>query len=162
MIRNVYHTSMDIDALTRAKLGQLLNQHLADTFDLFSQTRQVHWNAKSAHFYQFHRLFDRLAKDLAEHTDAIAERLGALGAVAKGTTRRCAADSRLPELPLELGDGQRTVTLLVERYAQLARTAREASAEAEKLGDTDTSNLLAGVSCDLDEALWFLEVHLRA
>lgn len=159
MMRNDHRTSTYID---RAALGRLLNRLLADTVDLYSQTRQVHWNAKSAHFYQFHHLFDRLAGDLAKHTDTIARRLRTLGIVANGTTRRCAVDSRLPELPLELGDGQCTVALLVERYALLARTTREAITEADEFGDAETSNLLADVACDLDQALWFLEVHLRA
>jgi starvation-inducible DNA-binding protein len=157
-----YPSSINIDAAARAKLYQLLHQHLADTFDLFGQIQQAHWNAMGRDFYQFHKLFDRLAKDLAEHTNVIAKRITALGGVAKGTVRTAAADSRLPELPLDLGDGQCTVGLLEERYVQLAQTMRNAIDEAISLSDADTAHLFTRASRDLDQARWFLEAHLRA
>ena len=140
-----YPTSIHIDAAVRSKLRKLLNQHLADTLDLFSQTKQAHWNAEGMHFHQFHKLFDRLAKDLEDHANVIAKRITALGGVAKATVRTSAADSRLPELPLDLGDGKCTVGLLEERYAQLARTTRKAIDEAIRLGDADTANLFIRV-----------------
>ena len=161
MIRNEHRASIALNAAACAELSQLLNQQLADTVDLFSQIKQEHWHAKGMHFYQFHRLFDRLAEDLEKHTDTIAERITTLGGAAKGTLRMCAAGSRLPELPLDVGDGQCTVMLLVERYAQLARTTWKAIAEAGKLGDADTADLFTSVSHDLDDAIWFLEAHLR-
>jgi starvation-inducible DNA-binding protein len=156
-----YSTSIHIDAAVHSELRKLLNQHLADTLDLLSQTKQAHWNAAGMHFHQFHKLFDRLAKDLEDHANVIARRITALGGVAKGTVRTAASDSRLPELPLDLGDGKCTVGLLEERYAQLAQTTRKAIDEAIKLGDADTSNLFTRASLDLDQALWFLEAHLR-
>jgi starvation-inducible DNA-binding protein len=159
---NDYPTSINIDAAVRSELRGLLNQHLADMVDLFSQTKQTHWNAKGMHFYQFHKLFDRLAEELEDHVDTIAQRITTLGGVAVGTVRTAAADSRLPELPLDLGDGQCTVGLLVERYAKLAETTRNASADAKRLGDADTSELFICLSCDLGKALWFLDAHLRA
>src|SRR5215510_12569066 len=51
----------------------LLNQQLADTFDLYSQVKQAHWNVKGMHFLQLHLLFDELAKSLIEYVDLIAE-----------------------------------------------------------------------------------------
>ena len=40
----------------------------------------------------------------------IAQPIGTLGGVAKGTVRTAAADSRLPELPLDVGNGKCTET----------------------------------------------------
>lgn len=157
-----YPASIHIDAAVRSRLRKLLDQHLADTLDLLSQTKQAHWNATGMYFYQFHKLFDRVAKDLDDHANAIAKRITALGGIAKATVRTAAADSRLPELPLDLGDGKCTVALLEARYAQLAQTTRKAIDEAIRLGDADTSNLFTSASVDLDRARWFLEAHLRA
>jgi len=161
MATNDYQTSIDIAADARNKLNALLNAQLADTFDLFSQTKQAHWNVKGMHFIQLHELFDKLAEELEEHTDTIAERITTLGGTAKGTTRMAAAASRLAEIPLELGNGKLTVKLLVERYAKLAESTRKAIDQADKLGDADTADLFTGVSRDLDKALWFLEAHLQ-
>jgi starvation-inducible DNA-binding protein len=157
-----YPESIDIDAAVRSEVRELLNQHLADALDLLSQTMQAHLNATATHFHQFHKLFDRLATDLENHANGIAKRITALGGVAQGTVRTAAADSRLAELPLDLGDGKCTVGLLEERYAQLAQTTRTAIDEAIRLGDADTANLFTRAARDLDQARWFLEAHLRA
>ena len=65
----------------------LLNQQLADTFDLYSQVKQAHWNVKGPQFIALHELFDRLAGELQAHVDLIAERATALGGKALGTVR---------------------------------------------------------------------------
>ena len=46
------NTSIDLDAETRAEVNKLRNQHLADTFDLYSHTKQAHWNVKGSQFFQ--------------------------------------------------------------------------------------------------------------
>src|SRR6187401_1893073 len=94
-----FETSIDIDSETREQLVNLLNQQLADTFDLYSQTKQAHWNVKGPHFIQLHELYDKLAAELTDHVDTIAERATALGGVALGTARMASAASRLPEFP---------------------------------------------------------------
>src|SRR6476646_3120699 len=79
-----FPTRNDIPADNRTKLVSILNQHLADTVDLMSQTKFAHWNVKGPNFYQLHLLFDELAEKLEQHVDEIAERATALGGVAMG------------------------------------------------------------------------------
>jgi len=62
----MHKTSIDLDAETREQIVALLNQQLADTFDLYSQTKQAHWNVKGAQFFQLHELFDKLAAELLD------------------------------------------------------------------------------------------------
>ncbi|HKX28382.1 MAG TPA: DNA starvation/stationary phase protection protein Dps [Blastocatellia bacterium] len=156
-----YKTSIDLDPETREQIIVLLNQQLADTFDLYSQTKQAHWNVKGEQFFQLHELFDKLASSLTEHVDTIAERVTTLGGTALGTARMAAAASRLPEYPEEVSAGRDSVKALVERYAAVASTTRAAIDTADDLGDVDTSDLFTGVSRDLDKSLWFLESHLN-
>src|SRR3954453_13406223 len=94
-----FPTRNDIPSDSRTKLISLLNQQLADTFDLMSQTKFAHWNVKGPNFYQLHKLFDELAEKLEEHVDEIAERATALGGVAMGPPRQSAAMSHTPEFP---------------------------------------------------------------
>ncbi|MCK6623587.1 MAG: DNA starvation/stationary phase protection protein Dps [Anaerolineae bacterium] len=157
-----FKTSIDIAPQTRAKLIDLLNQQLADTTDLYSQTKQAHWNVKGAQFYPLHELFDKLAVELLAYTDLIAERATALGGAALGTVRQAAAASRLPEYPAEAIDSLPTVEALAARYAGLAATTRAAIDTASSAGDQDTADLFTEVSRGLDKALWFLEAHLQA
>src|SRR5690349_19066272 len=79
-----------IQAETKRRLIDLLNQQLADTADLYSQAKQAHWNVKGSQFYQLHELFDHLAAELAGHADLLAERVTALGGLARGTVRMAA------------------------------------------------------------------------
>ena len=73
--------------------------HVADTFDLMSQTKFAHWNVKGSNFIGLHKLFDELAERLEGHVDELAERVTGLGGVATGTARQAAASSRVAEFP---------------------------------------------------------------
>jgi len=77
----------------------MLNQSLADILDLGLQAKQAHWNVKGPHFMGLHELFDKVAEELAEFTDEIAERAVELGGVALGTVQTVAKTSRLPAYP---------------------------------------------------------------
>lgn len=157
-----YTTSIELDAETRAQLIALLNQQLADTFDLYSQTKQAHWNVKGAQFFQLHELYDKLAAELIDHVDTIAERATTLGGTALGTLQMAAKATRLDDYPEAAVASQTTLQTLVERFAALATTTRAATDEADKLGDANTADLFTGVSRALDKSLWFLEAHLQA
>ena len=69
-----FKTSIDIKAKTRDGLVTLLNQQLADCFDLYSQTKQAHWNVKGTDFIALHELFDDLAAVVLPFADELAER----------------------------------------------------------------------------------------
>lgn len=157
-----YRTHIDIPEKQRVALIALLNQQLADTFDLFSQIKQAHWNVKGMHFIALHELFDKLAEEAEDYTDDIAERATALGGVAFGTSRMAAHTSRLPEFPGVGIEGSEALAGLIERFAILASSTRAAIDTATELKDADTADLFTGVSRGLDKSLWFLEAHLQA
>ena len=157
-----FETRIDLPAAKRKKLIALLNQHLADTFDLHGQCKQAHWNVKGPQFHQLHELFDDLAAEMAGYVDLIAERATALGGTALGTVRMSAGASRLEEYPLAPGGSMEHVDALAERFGALAATTRAAIDDAEELEDMDTADLFTEVSRGLDKGLWFLEAHLQA
>lgn len=158
----MFTTRNDIPTDAREKAVALLNQQLADATDLFTQIKQAHWNVKGPQFIALHELFDKLAEEVEEHIDEIAERATALGGTALGTLRLAAAASRLPEYPLDATEGRQHVQALVERYAALAKTTRAAIDAAGELRDADTADLFTQVSRGLDKGLWFLEAHVQA
>jgi starvation-inducible DNA-binding protein len=154
-------TSHDLPASTRQEMAALLNTQLADTFDLFSHTKQAHWNVKGMQFYHLHELYDELAAELLAFVDLIAERAVILGGSATGTARMAAANTRLDEFSAEAIGSQASVEALVNRYATLAESTRKAIDTADKAGDMDTADLFTEVSRGLDKSLWFLEAHLQ-
>ncbi|MDZ7704028.1 MAG: DNA starvation/stationary phase protection protein Dps [Trueperaceae bacterium] len=158
----MFTTQIEIDQDVRSELVEIINQQLADTTDLFTQTKQAHWNVKGIHFFQLHELFDDLAKTMRKKSDTIAERATALGGMALGTTRMAANSSTLPEMPTDISEGSDYLKALVDRYAAYAASTRAAAKRSAELGDPTTEDMFLEVSRDTDEALYFLESHLQA
>ncbi len=157
----MFNTRIDIDQDKREELVSLINQQLADTIDLFTQTKQAHWNVKGLDFFQVHELLDDLAKTVRKQSDTIAERATALGGVALGTARMSAESSTLSEYPVDTFDVPAVLNAVAERYAAYAASTRAAIKCSEELDEPTTADMFTEVSREIDEALYFLESHLQ-
>lgn len=157
----MFDTQIDLKGKVREQMTTLLNQQLADTFDLYSQTKQAHWNVKGPQFHALHELYDDLAAKLLDPIDEMAERVTALGGAAQGTIHMAAEMSRLPDFPLMVNSIE-SVQALAERYATVAASTRAAIDKADEAGDLGTADLFTGLSRELDKALWFIEAHVQA
>ena len=157
-----HKTKNDLPEVSRRKTIELLNQHLADVLDLGMQTKQAHWNVKGPNFIALHELFDKVADEVEEFTDDIAERAVQLGGVALGTVQAVAKNSRLAAYPLDLAAGKEHVAALSSALAKFGASARAAIDAADKRGDTDTADLFTEVSRGVDKLLWFIEAHAQA
>ena len=161
-----YTTRIGIDEDTRHALCELLNQTLANTSDLYSQTKQAHWNVKGKDFYQLHLLYDELAEKLEEPADLVAERVVLLGGYAFGTARMAAQASTITPFPgadagSDTGGDPSFLTTLAERWAEYAVHIREAQGRADKLGDPGTTDLYDQIVHIAERGLWFIEGHLQ-
>ena len=157
----LFVTRNDLTSRVRETMIPLLNQQLADTFDLYSQVKQAHWNIKGMNFYQLHLLFDDLAAGLLDFTDKIAERATALGGMAMGTARMAAEHSQLPEFPTNMVAGKQVVEVLAQRFGAYSSTTRAAIATAAEYEDPTTADLFTEISRTIDKDLWFLDAHLQ-
>lgn len=157
----LHRTTIDLDQETREQVITILNQQLADTFDLYTQTKQAHWNVKGLQFFQLHELYDKLATEVLPFVDEIAERATTLGGTALGTARMSSSKSRLPEYPVDAVSSTGSLQALIERYSNLAASTREAIDATAKLDDADTADLFTAISRTLDKSLWFLEAHVQ-
>lgn len=156
----LFETSVSIPEDARTQVISIINQALAEVFDLYSQTKQAHWNVKGPNFFQFHELFDKLAEMIFPFVDELAERATALGGIAKGTARMAATSSNLAESP-NIHGGIELVEALIQRYGSLANSCRDAVDETEKLEDMATSDLFIEIVHVLDKSLYFLESHIQ-
>jgi starvation-inducible DNA-binding protein len=156
-----FSTQVNLPAEKRERLIEMLNEHLADTFDLMSQTKQAHWNVKGKDFYQLHLLFDEIAEELDGFVDLIAERATSLGGYATGTVRMAAENSSLPEYPTDITEGMDHVRALVERFGPYANRIRSAIDASSGLGDQSTADVYTEISRAVDKRLWFLEAHIQ-
>jgi len=157
-----FSTRIDIVDSSRDELVELLNARLADTFDLYSQLKQAHWNVKGSDFIQLHELYDTIAESVLEYVDTIAERATALGGLALGTARMAAAASTLDEYPADAVAGMDTVAAIADRLGVYGASVRAAIEAALELDDQDTADLFIEVSRAIDKHLWFVEAHQQA
>lgn len=160
--KHTFPTRIDISEESREKLVELLNQRLADSFDLYSQLKQAHWNVKGSDFIQLHELYDEVAEAVLGYVDDVAERATALGGLALGTARMAAAATTLEEYPLDAVAGRETVETVADRLAAYAAAVRADIDAALELEDQDTADLFIEVSRAIDKHLWFVEAHLQA
>jgi starvation-inducible DNA-binding protein len=158
----LHKTQNDLPKKVRCKVIDLLNQNLSEIVDLGLQAKQAHWNVKGPHFIGLHELFDKVAEELEEYTDGIAERAVELGGVALGTIQIVSKNSRLAAYPLDLSSGKEHVTALSSALAKFGASARAAIDKIAKFGDADTADLFTEVSRGVDKLLWMIEAHLQA
>lgn len=156
-----YKTSVSIDVAVRGEMIGILNQQLADSLDLYSQSKQAHWNVKGMEFIALHKLFDDVAAAVEEIVDTIAERVTALGADAQGTVRMSAANSTLPEFPSDLDSGEAFVKVMVERVSAFSNSSRESASKALDAKDEATADVFVEITREMDKLLYFLESHIQ-
>jgi starvation-inducible DNA-binding protein len=159
MKTSLHPTKNDLSEKSRRTMVDLLNQHLADVLDLGLQAKQAHWNVKGPHFIALHELFDKVAEELEEFTDEIAERAVALGGVALGTVQVISKHSRLKAYPVNATSGKAHIAALSGALAKFGKAVRAAIDTATKASDADTADLFTGVSRGVDKLLWMVEAH---
>ena len=156
----MYHSPSRLSDKARRKVGEGLNNVLADGLDLHSQIKVAHWNIKGPHFAALHPLFETFAVALAGFTDEVAERAVTLGGMAFGTSRHVAKHSRLDEYPQETTKDLDHVQLLAERFDIFLDSLREARALATKHEDDDTVDLLTSIIEAFEKNAWVLRATL--
>jgi starvation-inducible DNA-binding protein len=70
--------------------------------------------------------------------------------------------SHTPEFPSGVHQSSEVIAALVDRYAIVGKSTREAIDTADQLGDRDTSDIFTAVSRAIDQSLYFLDSHLQS
>jgi starvation-inducible DNA-binding protein len=157
-----YPTRLEMPESTRVRSVELLNQTLAACLDLYTQTKQAHWNVKGLDFYQIHLLFDDVASTLFDPIDLIAERITALGGIAHGTARNAAHFSIIPEYPdtLKMSEIDH-LNALADRVATFEKHLLQALDKTDSWNDQATNDIYTEITREVDKKLWFIEAHLQ-
>src|SRR5690606_9872831 len=96
----------------RKAIADGLSRLLADTYTLYLQTHNFHWNVTGPMFQTLHLMFETQYNELALAVDQIAERIRALGHPAPGTYSAFAKLSSIKETD-GVPEAQQMVKLLV-------------------------------------------------
>src|SRR5437868_6058716 len=125
----------------RAGIAAGLSRLLADTYTLYLQTHNFHWNVTGPMFQTLHLMFETQYNELALAVDLIAERIRALGFSAPGTYKEFVELSSIKETQ-GVPAATQMIALLVEGQEAVVRTARSIFPLIDKVSDEPTADLL--------------------
>ncbi|MDE2357433.1 MAG: DNA starvation/stationary phase protection protein [Alphaproteobacteria bacterium] len=146
----------------RVRSVAMLNHALAQTMALRDLYKKHHWQTSGEQFYELHLLFDKHYNEQVDATDALAERVQALGGVAIAAAHDVIEVSRIPRPPRDRESAAAQLERLLEAHDILLTEVRPLAREAADLGDDGTNDLIVSQIIRLNEAqAWFLSEHLR-
>lgn len=143
----------------RGQSIDMLNKHLAAAIDLHAQVKQAHWNVRGLAFIAVHELFDKVAAEIEEFSDLIAERAASLGGTADGTVQVAAKETFLKPYKLGIADEVQHIEAVAQALAKFGESTREAISKADDLGDPTTADLFTQITRGIDLQLYFVESH---
>jgi starvation-inducible DNA-binding protein len=145
----------------RAKIADGLSHLLADTYALYLQTHNFHWNVEGPMFNTLHLMFMDQYTELWNAVDPIAERIRALGFTAKGSFADYAKSSTLPDAPPQPPKAKEMIRILVAGHEAVARTARSLYPLVDEASDEPTADLLTQRLDIHEKAAWMLRSLLE-
>jgi starvation-inducible DNA-binding protein len=147
----------------RKEAISVLNNTVADLFDLFARIKQAHWNVRGTIFIGLHKLLDEFGERILTHIDLAAERATALGGIVEGTLRESAKNSHLKkkEEPSSISGISDWIHALADFHAEVGERIRKRIKKTTDAEDFGTADLLTDILRALDLQLWLLEAHIN-
>jgi len=152
--------NIGIEEKAREEIGLGLSRLLADTYTLYLQTHNFHWNITGPFFQQLHVLFEEHYTELAEAVDEIAERIRTLGILAPGTYQEFAELSSIKEVKGDIS-AEEMIERLVDGHETVVRTAREVLKTAQDAEDESSASLVGDRLVVHEKTAWMLRTHLQ-
>ncbi len=139
----------------RESIADGLKRLLADSYTLYLQTHNFHWNVEGPSFRELHLMFEEHYVELAQAVDDIAERIRTLDVPAPGTYKEFARLSSIKEVD-GVPSAKEMVDLLTKGHEQVVKTCREV-VKLEQQGDDESSAALASDRMRIHEkTAWML------
>ncbi|MBT1063919.1 DNA starvation/stationary phase protection protein [Bowmanella sp. Y26] len=150
-------SNIDIGIATQDRLDIAtgLKRLLADTYTLYLQTHNFHWNVTGPQFRELHLMFEEHYTELAVAVDDIAERIRTLGVIAPGTYKAFAALSSIKEVE-DVPAAADMVQILNKSHEQVVKTCREALKLAQEANDESTAALVSDRMRIHEKTAWML------
>ena len=139
----------------RESIAEGLKRLLADSYTLYLQTHNFHWNVTGPQFRELHLMFEEHYTELATAVDDIAERIRTLGVVAPGTYRQFAELSAIDEVE-DVPAAAEMVKLLMRGHEQVVKTSRAVLASAQDAADESSAALISDRMRVHEKTAWML------
>lgn len=139
----------------RQDIAEGLKRLLADSYTLYLQTHNFHWNVTGPQFRELHLMFEEHYTELATAVDDIAERIRTLGVAAPGTYKAFAQLSSIEEVDGVPAAAEMVVTL-TEGHEQVVKTCRDVIKKAQDADDESTAALVGDRMRVHEKTAWML------
>ena len=139
----------------RIKVADGLKNLLADSYTLYLQTHNFHWNVTGPQFAELHVMFEEHYTELATAVDEIAERIRTLDVAAPGTYKEFAALSSIDEVE-GVPSAKQMVELLKFSHEKVVKTCRKVFAVAQQADDESTLALVSDRMRIHEKTAWML------
>lgn len=147
--------NIGISQTDRKEVAQGLGKLLADSYTLYLQTHNFHWNVTGPRFHDLHTLFEEHYLELATAVDEIAERIRALGESAPGTYKEYVKLSSITEVE-GVPDANDMVKILTDSHERVILTARSVLKLAQDADDESTASLVGDRMRLHEKTAWML------
>lgn len=144
-----------ISEKNRTAVAEGLKRLLADSYTLYLQTHNFHWNVTGPQFRELHLMFEEHYTELATAVDDIAERIRTLGVYAPGTYKAFAKLSAIKEVE-EIPEAGEMVRILTQSHEQVVKTSRKALKLAQDAGDESSAALISDRMRVHEKTAWML------
>jgi len=144
-----------IKASDREEIAAGLSKLLADTYTLYLQTHNFHWNVTGPMFQTLHLMFETQYNELALAVDLIAERIRALGYRAPGTYGEFSKLTSIKEVG-GVPKAEDMIRILVEGQEAVVRTARSVFPVVDAADDEASADLLTQRMQIHEKTAWML------
>ncbi|WP_281558189.1 Dps family protein [Thalassomonas sp. RHCl1] len=148
-----------INAEKRVEIAQSLKHLLADSYTLYLQTHNFHWNVTGVHFRELHLMFEEQYNELATAVDEIAERIRSLGEVAPGSYKAFTRLSSIAEVE-DIPGASEMVKILTLGHKQIVKTCRIALNLAQSAEDESSASLVSDRMREHEKTAWMLRSML--
>jgi starvation-inducible DNA-binding protein len=139
----------------RREIAHGLSRLLADSYTLYLQTHNYHWNVTGPQFQTLHLMFEQQYNELALAVDAIAERIRALGFPAPGTYGEFTELSSIKE-SRGVPSATQMIENLVKGQEAVVRTSRSIFPAVDRVHDEPTADLLTQRMSIHEKTAWML------
>ena len=149
-----------IAAKDREVIAEGLSRLLADSYTLYLQSHNFHWNVTGPMFQTLHVLFMEHYTEQCNALDLIAERIRSLGLPAPGTYKEFTRLASIQEVE-GTPNAMEMVRILVGGQEAVAKTARAAFTAADAANDQPTCDLLTQRMQVHEKNAWMLRSLLE-
>lgn len=144
-----------INKADRTEVAEGLKRLLADSYTLYLQTHNFHWNVEGPRFRELHLMFEEHYTELAVAVDDIAERIRTLDVPAPGTYKEFARLSSIEEVD-GVPDAKKMVDLLTHGHEQVVKTCRDVLKLANDADDESTAAMASDRMRIHEKTAWML------